>query len=313
MIFSTVSQKRTHIAQDTHYLGSVNSYNNFLTKFVAKLFRKGIDIDFSGKKRTLNRKSYQKHLQQLGITDKRVQECLSYTSLITPLPPCQLPRLGYLRDHIHHKKRNKQFNKLIHALAGKDEQKAKKAICKGAEVNQYFYLEGNRASTEHPRHRLNRSEGSISFIEATPLIAAVQNNTSSVADLLAQAGANLHAVGNKTEIHRHLQSIEQDTSLHHGHRVIYTPTYHHHRRPHHHRHRHPHHRRPHVHYQPHVVSTPYVEKRTYKVIQEREQEIETYTLQGRPEILRQVSKKDPSTKQYRRLSDVYRRRAFLWF
>ncbi len=70
-LYTTLSNGRTHIAADTQYLGSVDSYNNLFTQCVSRLFGFSMTVDFDGKNLCVNKNSYTKLLIRAGRNVKR--------------------------------------------------------------------------------------------------------------------------------------------------------------------------------------------------------------------------------------------------
>jgi hypothetical protein len=64
-ISTSQCQGRLQISADAINLGSVQSYNNWFTRLVARLFALSIEVDFDGKTHSVNRKSYAKLLTKL--------------------------------------------------------------------------------------------------------------------------------------------------------------------------------------------------------------------------------------------------------
>ncbi len=210
MIITTRSQGRTHIADELDYLGSVNSYNHLITRLFAKIFRKSIVVDFSGKKRSLNKKSYYKHLKTLGIASLDISHSTNYSAITQNLDLSATTKGKKMRDHIAPKDREKQSLKLARAIyKTKDENKACRAVYKGADPNTYFYLYpahkqslpvGDEKILLNPPKLEGDFEQSIVYWRLHPCIATQQNALVKTWHLLKKAGASPYPMGEKVRI-----------------------------------------------------------------------------------------------------------------
>lgn len=138
MYFSSVSRQRTHIAKNEKYLGSVNSYNNFFTKFISHLFRLAVDVEVGGKKRRLNKKSYVKFLAHLRVEKSKENLPKSLEKLALSIP--RERRL--MRNYLSASKVERLTKRLLHALARGNSEMAFHLAGKGADINRHFWDRG---------------------------------------------------------------------------------------------------------------------------------------------------------------------------
>lgn len=132
-IYTTTSKSRLHFAKDEIYLGSVSSYNNKLTRFLAALFKISIDLNINGKKRHLNKnqciKLLKSHDKTIDLTDIKAID----------LSTINIKSQGLIRDHISKEKVIKLTKKLINAIETGEYEYALRCLSKGADPNRPFW------------------------------------------------------------------------------------------------------------------------------------------------------------------------------
>jgi hypothetical protein len=215
-IYTTISDGRVHIAADAKYLGSVNSYNNFVTQFFAWIFNYSICVNFDGKLRSLNKKSYSKLIETLTLNNK-VNDVKELTLFRPVAEKAILPGCTWkMRDFINRKDRQALFQKLCAAIAKNNSEKAILMIGKGAEVDSDYYdRESLTPSFQSDTDGLKKDFGYyFSVFKAPPLMqAALKGNMKRVCDFLKEAGANLNIQGVGYVFQRMIMSIDKGLEL----------------------------------------------------------------------------------------------------
>lgn len=139
MYFSTLSNSRTHVAYGANYLGSVNSYNNCLTRLLSKIFNKSIQVEIGGEKRCFNKKSFRKLLKDMGLsTGLQNKRNVKWVKA-----PQKFSNKGdRMKDHLNPLKVTSLTVKLVQALAKNDNVNALKYAGQGADVRRPFWDRG---------------------------------------------------------------------------------------------------------------------------------------------------------------------------
>ncbi len=224
-IYTTVSNGQVHIAADKQYIGSVDSYNNWLTQFFAWLMGKSISVNFDGKLRCLNKESYSILLTSLTNKVEDVGHHRMFRRMIveTALPQNNLR----MRDVIASDDSQRLFRKLAQAISRGDTVKAKRMIGKGAELDKMYYeREGLGISFyEDTSGLFSTSRYEFKVFKGTPILQAARKGNKVVCEILRQFQANLDCLGDEYWFKREIVSVERrqeivlDTFVRHrGHR-----------------------------------------------------------------------------------------------
>lgn len=139
IIYKTIDHGRTHLAKDDTYIGNVNSYNNCISRFFARLFRKTIDVQINGKTLCLNQKSYVHLLNRFGVAEATYENAHQYVNLAAL--NVDVPEPSRMRDHLTAGKIHSLTKKLINRIGNHD--KAMKYVGQGADVNAAYWERGN--------------------------------------------------------------------------------------------------------------------------------------------------------------------------
>lgn len=249
-IQSTVSGYRTHIVVQLegkgryHYLGKVNSYNNFATKGFSKLFCLSKDVLIGGKVRTVHKSSYAKLLKKIGmeeisedkssVTNSKdfsksnqekaaikvlVNKYTDFSDALKEAEPDKLATDKSVTPWLTKSKRENLFAKLTEAISGKnaDGDRAVKLIAKGAPLDRVYYNRGERYGIAYKMSK-NIPDKSESFlvIEGAPLIHAQEKKMERVVQVLKEAGAQQTKEGQKLKgsrftLKREILEVSQKT------------------------------------------------------------------------------------------------------
>lgn len=188
-IVSTISCGRTHIANGTNYLGSINSYQHWLTKLVARILGLAICVSFNGKERLVNKKSYSKFLNSFGNADIDLQNYQTFDKI--PHDSTEIPSRN-IREYLSSQKRRKLFKKLAKAIFEGNQEQAVKTIYKGADLCGSYHQIGGRALSfaQDFSQELNPDRVyTFQVLTGTPLIHAQVKSLNNVVEALIHAGA----------------------------------------------------------------------------------------------------------------------------
>jgi|GEM_PF-6461644 len=197
-IDTTLDQGRTHVAINDEYAGSINTYNNFLTKFGAWLAGKAVSVKIGGENVYANTNSLQKFLfknldnfEKFSLDQLKFRDLNTYTFKV-------LPRFEdkdrFMSAHITQATKDLLAKDLFKAIAKGDTSLALKQIRKGAELDSLAWLNENTGefffskyfSTSLPARELPKQK----FTHATPLLLATRLNEIAVTTLLGQHNAD---------------------------------------------------------------------------------------------------------------------------
>lgn len=249
--YATVDRHQLHIADDrSQYGGKINSYNNFLTRFFARLFGQAVNVEFTGKTRTLNKKSYESFLNNNGIeANKENIKDFTDFNLTMHNRIGNWNNNGYIRYAISREKSTKLFKKMVLALNYGNLEKAKALACKGANLENTFWDAKEKGICfAPPLYLAPKRPMKIIATRYTPILFAAKNGFIPFARFLKNIGADTQINTETVKFKRKIAHVENQ--YHIRHRV--TPVYdHHYHAP----------QRPHRH-QPNYVYTPYVQKET---------------------------------------------------
>lgn len=196
-IYTTISDGQTHIAADTNYIGSVNSYNNRFTQLFAWIFRLSISVNFDGKFRSVNKTSYQNLLRHLTHLNK-IEDLSQFTTFKNVAKKVKLANHELkMRHAISKADSHALFVKLAEAISKGDTAKALLMIGKGAELDEKYFHRSQMgpAFTSDNEHLYSAVECSFKVFHAAPIMQAVKKANKVVSDFLIEAGASTESTG----------------------------------------------------------------------------------------------------------------------
>jgi hypothetical protein len=246
-IYTTVSKGQIHIAADTQYVGSVDSYNNFLTQFFNWATGRSMTVQFDGKTYSVNKESYTRLIQGLMKTAD-ITDVAKYSLFRPVAESVQLSNNNLkMRDVIAIEDRRALFRQLAYAIANNNTTAALAAIGEGAELDTSYYdREGMCPSFYNETAGLNsQSAYAFTVFHATPLLQAALKGNKIVCDFLQKAGANASITGKKYQFKREILGVDRSLEWVPAVRMV----------PHHHEKVHPcGHRSEHIEYKPEIHS-----------------------------------------------------------
>lgn len=197
-VFTTVDGGRLHVAAEDRYVGSINSYNNWFTKFFANLFGWSQDVSFNGKVRCVEKSDYIKFLANSTsykeATLDRIKDYVDYNALkVVPTAD-----RGTMRQNISEGKADYLFRKLTKAMVNdEDFDKAAKYIGKGADVDGQFWVrEGQGISFRNLTDSLPREKSfQMQAGRYTPLLYSAAKNNKAFSSYICTFNPSLNAEG----------------------------------------------------------------------------------------------------------------------
>lgn len=208
---STVDHSRLYVADtDGHYMGNINSYNNWFTRLFAFIGQKSMKVDFNGKTRTVNKISYEKFLRVNGIetNQNHINEFAAFQMVLMRRRPNQ-PR-SFMRDHLSTSKTQKLLKKLVFAMVGNNEGKVQQLALKGANINGEFWDRGRYGFTTSANvfHDLPQQVLDFRATKYTPILYAAETRNVLLVPFFQRLNANLRSHGQTISARRSFSHIE---------------------------------------------------------------------------------------------------------
>lgn len=197
---------RTYIAGDQHYIGSINTYNNWFTKNIASLFGFSMTVKFDHTELCVNKKSYEKLLKEelniSNVSSKNIQDYSNFAEKVNLISTSN----GFLRDKIDSRTSMELFKKLVNAIDKNENVKAIHYIEHGALIDKEFFHRGKDLSILFNNDMTQGLDSNklkeFNVTKATPLLFA----STKIADIkklrpvvkkLLEYGANANIVGER--------------------------------------------------------------------------------------------------------------------
>lgn len=209
--YTTVDKHRLHIAdENSHYGGSINSYNNFLTRFFAKIFGKSMKVNMDGKTRTVNKKNYEKFLSDNGIqANKNNIHMFKNFKQAMAGRTRDWGHCDYMRNHLSRSKSNKLFQKLVYAIQKGHLEKAKNLAGKGADVEKVFWeRNGHGITFSHLTSNLPDQPLNFRATRYNPILYAAMKGHVDLTRFLKQIGSSTNFQGETVQFRRMLTHVE---------------------------------------------------------------------------------------------------------
>ena len=208
-IYTTVSKGQVHIAADTQYVGSVDSYNNPFTQLFAWLFQHSIPVNFDGKVRSVNKESYTNLIRSL-VRNEKINDVSQYNLFRLVAERAALPVTTLkMRDVIATADRQALFQKLATAISQGDTAKALLMIGKGAELDAVYYDRDHLGVSFYGDTTYLSSQNPYKFnvFAATPIFQAARKGNLVICKFLEEAGASLSILGKQYTFKREVVDV----------------------------------------------------------------------------------------------------------
>lgn len=197
---------------------SINSYNNFITRFFSSLFHLSMQTKIAGKKRYVKIESLQNHLRSIGLNEFQIQEIKSqgYDEYIQRNHKKIQIGERYLGETLSDAKRLKLFKKLCSLLSGNrlNHESIQRLVKKGAYLEREFYVPlNNDRLNEHrgfwltPREIIKKMQffgyRKAALHSYTPLTKVAELGNQELAKLIISAKNNDVSKDRKKLVHVH--------------------------------------------------------------------------------------------------------------
>lgn len=216
-VYTTVDNGKLHIGIDENYAGSIDSYNNFLTRFFAKLFGWSTEMTINNKTRQVSKSDYMRWLNSntaySNVTKETVQNFADFHKLDVKAADGSL---GRMRDHLSQYKTEKLFEKMVLALAvNKDVDAAKKYAAKGANLDGYFWVRDSLPISFTTIKADLDDDKAVEFRAGhlTPLLFAAERGYKTFCDFLRKLQANQNLVGEYVLFSKKVIEVSPITTL----------------------------------------------------------------------------------------------------
>jgi len=217
-VYSTYSNGRLHIAANKDYVGSVNVYRNWLTRFVTKILGFSTRIDFGGKAQIVNKKSYVKLLKKLGNESVRLSNINGYNDFKQVLEKSTILSGQMIRNAIDNKKKRLLTRRLATSILSGQNQRAIKMIAKGADIDRVYYSrEGTKGKVipivfDSDTQGLKESWAyKFNVFKGAPILHAAKLNRTEIVNRLIDWGANSKACAKEYTFKRKICGAEYHT------------------------------------------------------------------------------------------------------
>ncbi len=219
-IESTIDYGRAQFSYGGLCYGSVNSYNNFFTKFFAWLFNWSVYVVVGNKERALNKWDYaswlREHTGDSTITAARVHEFVNFgnfnRSLIAPPEGTQAAN-----QCLSTAKVTRLSTKLIEALYRATPASFEKAalyILRGASLNTQFTTRGVYGISYYAELQdIEARPTELTIRKYSPLLLAADHKQTMLVQLMRRCGANTNYVGKEIQFVRSVVDYENRSRL----------------------------------------------------------------------------------------------------
>jgi hypothetical protein len=210
--YLTTDEGRLHMAVDHAYQGSVNSYNNCITRFFTKLCKYSIDVTINGETHCLNKISYVKLLHKRGRADATVENLDTFKNFAAIAIPNVIINEGFMRQHLSADKVNELTKELIENLNKSNLPQAAQILGQGAEVNKYFWVREDISTIHYSEESVTRYlpiyDTQFRVGKYTPLLhASFKIKDAAFCQRLVNFGANQNTKGQFYTFNRRIIQI----------------------------------------------------------------------------------------------------------
>lgn len=201
----TVDGGRLHVSYEGLSLGSIDSYNNFLTRGVASMYNWSVTRVINGKSRDLDRADFakwiSKHTIEKGVTEQNVDQFKNFHA-IKIKPDRAAPTA---QSCLSPSKIEKLTQKLIKSLYEGKFEKAEKCVLQGAKLDRVFWTRGKLGLCfADPMKGFANEAIDVEIRTYTPLLLAGEKKAWRLCEYMKKLGAETQAVG---EVKRFTRTI----------------------------------------------------------------------------------------------------------
>ena len=212
---TTVDEGRLHVASGTQYQGSIDSYNNFVTR-LSRFLGYSSYVTIDGQAHCVNNKSYVEFLHTLGAQNASLDNLSEYRNLDTANVTL-LKNRGPMRTHLTASKTNELGQDLIAAIRHLDVGKSQKLLSQGANPNRAFWIrdyDGNisfdaQFNNDLPQRKIN----SFRATRFNPVLLAASRCQDIIVEDLKRYGADVNFIGKRFNFSRDIVDVSTNYSL----------------------------------------------------------------------------------------------------
>lgn len=213
-IYTTVDGGRLHVGANTCYAGSINSYNNCVSQFFAKMLGKSVEIMVNNKTRSVEKKDYVKWINEYtALKDVTAKTVIDYLDL-KKLAIIENEDRGTMREHLSQAKSMQLFRKLITTMA-KDFEASKKYVGKGAAINERVWIR-ETYGVSFSTLTAGLPEDKAVDIRAgyyTPLLYAAEKGNRTFCEFLQHFKANPQIAGETVQFTKRILEVNPETNI----------------------------------------------------------------------------------------------------
>jgi hypothetical protein len=209
-VFTTVDNRKLHVAVGDRYVGSISSYNNCVSQFFANLFGWSEQVAINGKIRYVEKEDYIRFLNEnSAYADASMDNIKNYVDF-NALKIEPMEDKGTMRQNISQYKADLLFQKLVSAMVDKvDYEKGKKLVGKGADLDRFFWVRDvvGVSFTTLTAGLSRKNAFEFQAGRYTPLLYAAVVNNKPFAEYLSFFGADLSAQGETLKFERKIVGV----------------------------------------------------------------------------------------------------------
>lgn len=218
IFYTTKDQGRLHIADEhSRYGGSVNIYNNLITKFFTQLLGIGTSINFNGKNYIVNKQSYYNFLVRQGIKVFPDASLYHHFNEVMVQSQRNWKNNPYMRQKLSYEKSFRLFKKMVYAMRSSHIERTQKLANKGAQLDAKFWERnhGYGLSFNHdPAAGIDSYEYHFKATQFSPILWAAKNKNSDLVAFFQGLGANTGAQGETSKFNRRIVDVENRMHIH---------------------------------------------------------------------------------------------------
>lgn len=212
---TTLDEGRLHVASGTQYQGSIDTYNNFVTR-LSRFFGYSTYVTIDGQAHCVNNNSYIDFLRKLGVDNISLANLSEYRNLDTANVTLLTNRLP-MRHFLTLSKTNELAEKLISAIGCSDSAKASKLLSQGANPNRTFWIRGYDGDISfNAQFNSNLPHRKINPFTATrfnPVLFAASKCHDAIVEDLKKYGADVNFTGRRFKFSRDIVDVSTHYSL----------------------------------------------------------------------------------------------------
>lgn len=216
--YTTKDLGRLHIADEhSRYGGSVNLYNNFITKLITQLLGIGLKTNFNGKTYIVNRRSYEKFLIRQGIKVFPNPQLYQHFNQVMLQAQESWKKNPYIRQKLSYQKSFRLFKKMVVAMRSSNVERTQQLANKGANLDAKFWERnhGYGLSFNHdPAAEIDSYEYNFKATQFSPILWAAKNKNSDLVAFFQGLGAHTGVQGETSKFNRRIVDVENRMHIH---------------------------------------------------------------------------------------------------